>query len=1185
MKNYTKKQFFGNIFGISKAVLLFTFLINSTLAFSSSRNSSEIMDITQKIEETKITLKMENSSVNHILTEIQKTTKINFGFDNGLKSENMGHFTLNVKDVEVKVALEELFKNTSYTYKVVEDVVIVTRRIKQTQTKEGWEIKGKVLDESGKPVVGATVLIQKSDVGAITDANGAFIIDVKEGDVVEFSSTAYIGQVQVIVAGMKELNVVLKAEEVAMDDVMVVAYGTTTKRSTTGSIASVKAEDLEGLVSPSVAGMLQGRVAGMDVTNISGSPGGSGTAITIRGYNSFDAELERRFSNPLWIVDGVPMNTFTSPVTGTNMLSDLNPDAIESIQVLKDASAAAIYGSRAANGVIIVTTKQGKKNQKATLQVNVSQSLSYIPTLPTITIGKGEAQFRIEALQNRPGAILDKETNEWREPVDNRELYEKYRPDAWTDYFNRPGAIEYGNGLPLQDSLNSFYNNATNFFPMYYDLGHVTNANVQVLGGTEKMNYGIGAGYYNEEGIVIGSGYNRLNLNTNLTVRPTDKVMVDARIYLSYADRSRGAASGNYIEAVPGDPYELSSLLPGEGSAVWDMILEELNKVVDKNTDFRMRGSLKIGYDITKDLNISSIVSTDLALSRNNNFTHSSLDSYYGFSNSTQRQSLTTMFLNENFITYNKKFAKHHSLNFLGGFSIQNDTYDGFNGYALNGPSDDIYYAPEGMPDYILNDNGEVVPLKEFITDFEESSLVSMFARLEYNFKDNYYASISYRRDGSSVFGKNNKWANFPSVAAAWVFSDENFMAGTKGWLDFGKLRTSWGMSGNIFSNTYLAQGILEVGASSNLGNATLVPDWSNGLYNEDLSWEETTQTDIGVDLEMFGRRLSVTADYYHRYTKDLLSVVVLPGFGSYTGYVQQWRNSGSILNTGYELTIGYEFIREADMYFRTMLTFADNRNSLIDTYNGEDFDEYSVIGKPLNGIYGYETNGIAQTNDDIPYYYSARSGNHYLSPSGQYFAQYRAGDYIYTDANGDGVIDSNSDKIYLGSALPTISGGILFDFKWKNFDANVVLSYQLGRHIYNTGKTSSLGTFQGTPLLPLIADINEIDTWSETNTDAVYQKNFLDDTGRWRDPIDLFVEKVNMLKISNVVLGYNLSRSLTSKLGVKKARLFVSGENLLELSNYSGISAETVSIASGIDNGKNYPLARRFTLGLSIDF
>ena len=530
----------------------------------------------------------------------------------------------------------------------------------------------------------------------------------------------------------------------------------------TGAVSVIKADEIKGIPSPSIANLLQGRVAGMDITNMSGAPGGGGTAIVIRGYNSLDVEQNRRYSNPLWVVDGVPLNSFTSPITGTNLLADINPDMIESIQVLKDASSAAIYGSRAANGVIIVTTKKGRQNQDATFSVNISQSWNILPELPTVTIGKGERDFRLNTLKNRPSvAYLDPVTKRYKYPESNREVFDTKKGSY--DYFFTPTSHN-SDELVLQDSLNSFYNNATNFFPIYYEKGKITNANIQTYGGSDRMYYGIGLGYYDESGVLKGTGFNRIDLNANMNVVPVRKLNVDLRLNATLTNRKRGEktegmGSAPIVETVPGDPYELSSLNPGKGSVVWNDVLEKLKGTKEKNRSVRIRTNFKIGYDIFDGLNLSTSLAADYSIHRRNYFQPSYLDEH-GFSQTVGETGINLMVLNENLLTYQKTIKEDHNINFVAGFSYQYDQVEYNGGSAQNSPSDKIYYSRPGFPvlgELNYGNYSQTVAFQRYLSDMEEKTLVSYFGRLEYNYRKKYLLSASFRRDGSSVFGKNNK--------------------------------------------------------------------------------------------------------------------------------------------------------------------------------------------------------------------------------------------------------------------------------------------------------------------------------------------------------------------------------------------------------------------------------------------
>lgn len=1135
-----------------------------------------------------ISLKVDRVSVLDALKEVNRLSENSVSFKREEIEKEKKWVTLDLKEVTIIAAVDSVLKGTRLTAVTHNGVVLVVpQKLISQQVVMGF-LKGKVVDVKNNPIPGVTVRLEGTSVGTATNRDGDFSLPSPSAEgVLLFSFIGYESVKHRFTKDEPFITIILKEEVANLDEVKVVGYGTTTKREMTGSVSTVKGKELEGIPSPSIATLLQGRVAGMDVTNISGAPGGGGTAITIRGYNSLDIEMERRFSNPLWVVDGVPLNAFTSPVTGTNLLADINPDMIESIEVLKDASSAAIYGSRAANGVIIVTTKKGRQNQKSTFSANVSRSWSVLPELPTIMIGRAERDFRLRALRNDKIAYLDMET-----------LRYKY-PESWEEnYLHSGGSLDAllspvpssNKGLFFQDSLNPFYNNSTNFFPMYYEKGKVTNANIQSYGGAERIAYSIGIGYYDESGILKGSGFNRIDLNSNLNIVPADRLSVDLRLNASLSNRKQGYGSYSSsfqgtpgIGVVPGDPFALSSLYPGEGSVVWDHVLEQMKSIKEKNRSIRLRANFKVGYDIIKGLNLSTSLAADYSLNRRNGFTPSFLNTT-NRSMSVGETGVNLMVLNENLLSYQTTIKEEHNVSAVFGLSYQYDQVEYNGGSGENSPSDRIYYVRPGFPD--LGDEKlsptltRKVALQHYLSDMTEKVLISYFARLEYNYKKKYLFSASFRRDGSSTFGENNKWGTFPAVAAAWTFTEEGFMKNNVSWFDFGKVRASWGRSGKHFEQGYLALGIMQTGSSFE-GNSSLSPSWSRGAYNQKLSWEETDQYDFGVDMDFLNYRLGVTFDYYYRYTDKLLFPVSLPG--EHNGYGSQWQNAAAISNEGIELLVKYDVFRTPDFFWKIAVNGSKVWNRYEKSYNGKD-NSRGIIGKALNGIYGLRTNGYVNRQDEIPIVYN----NVGMSAPMGGAKYYQPGDLKFVDVNGDGAI-GGGDNVYLGSALPEISGGVVSELKWRDFDLNLSMSYQIGRHIYNTLPGGSIIPNYNGLEHPILLDLIEYSFWEKPGDDTDYAKIQADTRMQFfpneHTVIDRYVEKVNWLKLKTVMLGYSLPKVLTKNWKIEQLRFFVSGENLLTFSNYSGIDPETVNIQTGVDEGRNYPLARKYTIGLTLKF
>lgn len=1053
-------------------------------------------------------------------------------------------------------------------------------------------ITGVVTDTKGIPLPGTTVLLAGTSTGVATDNEGNFTLrlNIPRGTLI-FSCVGYKTAKVPFEIG-KTLSVRLEEEVSELNEVKVVAYGTQTKREAVGAMSVVKSEDLKDIPSPSVAGLLQGRVAGMDVVNMTGAPGSGGVAISIRGFNSLSVENGRRGSEPLWVIDGIPMYSFTSPVTGLNTLSEIDPKDIESVSVLKDAASASIYGSRAANGVILVTTKKGRLNQKARFSANVSQTFSFNPALPDLTGGNAERNLRLEALNNYRETFYDYETNTYRYPVSLKEAWEN---GVAYGYF-----WGYGSGASvdaLQDSLNPFYNHSTNLFDYYFRTGKVTDANLQLSGGTDKVAYSIGLGYYTETGVLKNTGFNRVKLLSNLFIKPFPKMDGNLRFYIARTGRNRAGkghdifnfAQAGDIETLPDELMNTSTLLPGPGTAVFDEITRRFNETKEKSESYRLRTSFDLAYEFLPGLQLKSSVALDYSQQNQNIFQPSDLDEY-GQTYSSGQVGRNLMLLNENLLTYKQTFNDKHTVNVLAGLSFQTDEMNSVGGYGRKAASNLIHYVSWTGNAFDIDNNRQ---LKEFTTDFAKSTMVGLFTRLEYNYRQKYLASVTVRRDASSKFGEKTRWGTFPSYALAYTFSEEPFMDWSRSALDYGKLRISYGKSGRQFEDPYLSAGILEPGKIPFLGNPTVEPEWFYGLLNRQLSWEETKQFDAGLDLEFFNHRIGITLDYYNRITDKLLYTVRLPG--NYNGYMNQWRNAYSIGNSGVELQIKADIIRNEKFNWNLTVNFARNWNKLRKSENGKDFlngqlyDNISIIGKPLNGIYAFKNNGFYQNSGEI--YYSYQDGE--KRPLGTHNQIFLPGDRVILDADGNGEISSMpplmEDRVYCGSPLPIGQGGIINTLEWKGFDLNILFNYSLGRHILNAGRGASVGTvLTANPsemVRPVFADLSQITFWQKPGDNADFPVNRLESgLGNFATNLSSNVEKVNYLKLKTLTLGYTLPENVKNVLGFS-ARIFLSAENLFTITNYSGTDPESVDVVTGIDNYNNYPLSKRVTVGLTLDF
>ena len=1135
----------------------------------------------------KISIKVNNVNLKAVIEAIEQQTKFGFLYNEN-EVRQVKNLSLNVKDMDVVKVLDLVLKGSSLVYSIEQETILISARERVVgdtiKPMEEWVIRGRVTDKKNGPLPGVSVYIKGTTKGVATDSKGEYkLVLAPQKNLVLMYSFVGMKMKEVPVSKPGVVNVVLEDDVSDLDEVRVIAYGKTTKREMMGAVTSIKGEDILSVPTANLSSLLQGRVAGLDVSNMSGAPGSGGTATILRGYNTLSAE-QRDFSSPLWVIDGVPITNMTSSLTGTNALAEIDPESIESIEVLKDAAATSMYGSRAANGVILVTTKRGKNGERS-IRANVSYSWSYIPEYPTVFAGKESRRYKLKALQNYRQAYMNDD-------------YEAVYPKSYQDVFGKyGGAYDYfwGNGSEynakyidqLQDSLNSFYNNSTNWFKRFFQTGKVITANVQSLYGTDRFNSSVGAGFYDETGILRNSGFTRFNFMTNLGFKPIERFNIEVHLSLAYARRKRnqGESSnlimgdGQNLVNIPKVPFETSPFLPAN-SVVEEYVLKNQKGVKEKNEDLFGRLSVALTYNIADWLRISSTNSIGYTLSKQNTFTPMELTT--DGKTATQGSFLENRtLLTENLLVFNKQF-KDHKVEALAGISTQMDEEHVVGGIAKGGPNNQVHYAKNKWP-AIDNSGSTPQALQAYSSNYEKDVMVSFLGRLTYSYKQKYIFGASVRRDGSSKFGKGKPWGTFPAVSAAWVFSDESFMDWCD-WLDFGKIRGSWGETGTQFTTRYLAYGSLTTGWTF-MGNSTIVPEAANGLLNPNLSWETTGQYNIGVDLDFLNYRLNVVFDYYNRYTDDMMYAVPLPG--NYSPMTTQYQNAGAISNNGVELSLRYDIFRRDNFRWRLNFNIARNWNKFKKSHNGRDLGTY-IIGEPLNIIRRLKTQGVIESEDQIPYKYNAYGEKQYLHPD-MYEGErqfYTVGDMYYYDANGDGLINPASDAIYVGSPLPEAQGGIMTELQWKGFDLSMNFTYSLGRTIINAGKAEAIAVNSSTLDGPILEDIRKYTFWEKTGDKADFPRLSYDvgknNTGIYSDQ---FVEDVNYLRMKSFVLGYTLPKKVTDRMRLQKVRAYISGENLFTWTNYSGMDPEAVDLMTGFDNVRKYPLNRKFTLGLSINF
>lgn len=1124
-------------------------------------------------QENKVSFKFVDQELSSVLKELEKADVYKFMFNNDdVKGKKV---TLEVKDRKVLEILELVLKDLPFTYRTNGMMVIIRPKAAEGVAKK-HVLKGKVVNMKGEPMVGVTVRLDSTTVGTVTALDGTFTLafDKPAGNLV-FSFIGFKMKKVAVTSG-KEVIVKMEEEVSDLDQVTVIAYGSRKKRELVTSVSSIKSDDIKEIPAASLETLLQGRMAGVGVNLQSGSPGGGGTNVAVRGYNSLWLdEAGGGDGSPLYVIDGVPVHSFTSPVTGTNTIAEIDPSTIESVEVLKDAASAAIYGSRAANGVILITTKKGRAGE-GKFAVNFSYSASVLPKAPTQLGGRGERLYQIALMRARksayavPGKGYYKYPESYEEAAANGAMYDSF--------WNR--GLGAGVERILQDSLNPFFNNSTNWYKYIFRTGEILNANIQTSGGTERMTYMVGAGYYKEVGIMPGSDFYRVNLLTNLSFNPVKNLTVDSRFYLAYTDRSRGATTGDAFkyERFTVNPNYTSTLYL-QGGAVEEKMLQMLNGQVENNTSYRLRTNLQLRYEILDGLAISTSFALDYTQANQNQFTPSYLNPNVNNESKSMGNIARDMLLsNENLLSYTFSVNERHNFDLLLGLAYDGSKNWDISGYGLRGPSDRIEYVGSGFPD-IIYDPGwdDYRALKYYSSDFSESAMVSYFGRLAYNFDGKYLLEATVRRDGSSVFGADVRWATFPSIAAGWAFSSERFMKWAW-WLNYGKLRASWGRSGSQFAIPYLAQGLMSPGTIFD-GVQGMQPE---GVINGKLKWEESDQYDFGLDMDFFNYRLNLTVDYYYKYTRSLINREALPG-DMYGFNGVQWRNTMAISNEGLELDAKIDILRDTEAKWRMRFNISRNWNLFRKSYSGRDFYD-KVIGKPLSGIYLFRDLGMIESDDDIPYVFDQDGKRQMLSPEGDEEYFFTKGMRRIADVDGDGQI-TEDDMVYSGTTLPKAYGGLVNEIKWKNFDVNVLLTYTLGRKIVNSYAYSTL---QGDVGYPVFADVSLSDFWQYAGDGSKYQTlNVYSNTtlARITSMTTAALENVHYCRLKQLTIGYNFPKHITKKLRVDGIRLFATGEDLFLLTNYSGLDPEVANIGTGYDDGKTYPLARKWTFGLTVNF
>lgn len=1005
-------------------------------------------------------------------------------------------------------------------------------------------VTGKVRDrESGQSIPGATIIEKGTSNGTISDIDGNFKITVSsENDTLILT---YIGykRLEVPIRGRSELNLIMQADISELDEVVVIGYGTQKKKVVTGAISRVDAEEIEKIPVLRAEQAMQGRTPGVQVTQLSGQPGEAPT-VRIRGIGTTGD------SDPLYVVDGLP-------VSGIDYL---NPGDIESIDVLKDAASAAIYGTRAANGVVLITTKKGTIG---TSGMQVSFSSYYGIQNPTKTLNMLDAdQYRSLMNEGARNAGLS-------EPFDLNEVPENNT--NWQD-------------LMFQDNAPM----------MNYDLA--------VAGGNEKSSYTSSFSYFSQQGIIGGSKsqFDRLTARLNTQHQVTKRFKFGNNIAYSHIVR-RGIASNEsfnsvYSSALNMDPltplyqtdpeilsqppYSTEPVVTDENGNVYGIseyvgaeVVNPLALLEIQTGETRVDkvvGNVYGELELIEGLNFRSSLGADLAYI---NFgSYRPLFYLNGAQNNTEKTSVNKSVVRdirwqwENTLTYNKKI-NDHQFTLLAGTSAEEFFTENLYGFNTKVPT----FDPDNIYLDMATDTAWVAT-----GGADHWSRFSVFGRLTYDFKGRYAFTGIVRRDGSSRFGPNNRFGTFPSVGVSWLMTEEPWMPDL-GAVNFIKLRASWGINGNDEIGLYQYVSPIDKSRGYIFGGGRLTGASPLYVENADIHWEESEQLDIGLEAGAFNNRLTATLDYYVKNTKDLLEVIPIP---AHVGVGAPVANVGSVQNRGVELSLNWRNYQEK-LRYSVGVNAAYNQNEMTVIGNEEGvlpgatwaiagMVTRSEVGLPIAYFWGYETDGIFQNETDI--FNHIGSDGSLLQPNAQ------PGDVIFVDVNGDGVIDEE-DRTMIGNPTPDWTLGVNGSLEFYNFDFSFLMIGSLGHELFNGAQRQDLRYTNRTEKI--------LDRWTgEGTSNEIPRYTWIDINNNYRVS-DLYIEDGSFVRLKNVQIGYSIPLDILTKINVTRWRFYVSAENLLTITNYTGADPEIGAMSSfdiGIDRGI-YPQARIFRFGTKITF
>lgn len=1093
-------------------------------------------------------------SIKEVCREIERNSDFIFVFSDNSEKMMDRKISLNASSEEITEVLKTILSNTGLTYRILDKQIVIYESRKETpsaeediqasttlqqQTKK--QIRGTVLDARGESIIGANIVEVGTTNGTVTDIDGNFSLQVENNASIRISYIGYLEQT-VNTAGNSTFNITLLEDTKALDELVVIGYGTRQRKSITGAVDQVNADMFEDRPVSNAVQALQGASANLIIQQKNMNPNDNNLTINIRGVSTMGN------NDPLIVIDGL--------ISSTNTLNNMNQNDIENVSVLKDAGSAAIYGSRSANGVILVTTKKGSKLNKPTVRLSGLVGYQDPHILYQPVEGWQNAMYRNQANMNAGSAPVFT-------PAQIRDLYDHRGEEYW--YYNEI----------MQKGLQQGYN-------------------LNISGGNENTIYMISAGYLDQESNFVGGyGMERYNFRSNITTEYNRFKFTSLMAYNRRNERTIAGGTGNTIINSSRIPPYYYYRFEQDGKYLINDIIGDDNTMAklkeggyEKKDEDNIIGSLNIDYSIIDGLTAKGLVGIDLT--QHHRFRRDIMVPLYSPNDlenpvvninpnrltedyNNKRYTLSTQFL----LDYEKRINEAHLLSGLLGVSNESYTFKASR-IAWKFTDPDL-----GLPttDDAEQDTGN----KNSIDDTDQTSISSLFGRVGYNYRDKYYGDISFRYDGSSKFAAENRWGFFPSFSGAWRISEESLMEDYRDNVGDLKLRSSYGILGNQNVANYSYQTVYQMYTNSYVFNNLPVPGTGFTYGNPDLTWEKSGNFNIGIDAGFFHNDLYVSLDYFNKRTWDIL---LAPEVSTVFGSSAASENAGEMRNQGWEATVNYRLSTGAFKH-NFNLNISDSKNKITDFGGKERIDQsdqmYKLIreGEALGSYFGYKTDGYFQNLDEI--------ANSAL-PVG---AIVQPGDVKYVDQNGDEVIDEK-DRVVLGNAFPRFTFGFNYDVQFKNFDFSLLLQGVGKRDMYIRGEL--VEPFHSNYSYAIYR--HQLDFWTPTNPDARWPRLIApsspSSSNNWgRAGTDIYLLDGAYLRVKNVQVGYTFPQLLTKKAGIQKLRISANAQNPLTLTRNSFIDPESSEFGNnmggiggvGANSARNYPTLVYYGFGVDIEF